>query len=163
MKLPIKMMIAILVISILLPFTLLKGKDGAPLLSFNDLKLPGLNILPGVSEISEAVQDSGGNDVIYKWTDNEGNFQFSNSPPPAGVEYTEMAYDPNLNVIQAVVVEPEIPEEVVEEESQIKVKNPGDIGNFYSPEKIEKLFEDANNIENLLNQRLTDQEALLGQ
>jgi len=30
-------------------------------------------------------------------------------------------------------------------------------------EKIEKLFEDANNIEKLLNQRLKNQEAIIGQ
>lgn len=163
MKLLIKFMIAILVIGILLPFTFLKGKDGAPLLSFNDWKLPKMVGLSDMPDSSAGIQDSEGNDVIFRWTDAEGNFQFSNTLPPAGIEYTEMAYDPNLNVIKAVEVVTEIPEEVVGNESQKKVTGAGDIGNPYSPEKIEKLFEDANNIENMLNQRLENQEALIGQ
>ncbi len=163
MKLLIKFLIAILVIGILLPFTFIKGKDGAPLLSLNDWKLSETDVLPDMPDLPEGIHDSEGNDIIFKWTDAEGNMQFSNTLPPAGIEYTEMAYDPNLNVIQAVEVEPEIPEEVVESKSQEKVTGVGDVGNPYSPEKIRKLFEDANKIENMLNQRLENQEALIGQ
>ncbi|MCP4275688.1 MAG: hypothetical protein GY779_04975, partial [Gammaproteobacteria bacterium] len=35
-----KLLLAVLIIGLLLPFTILKGKDGKPLMSFTDLKLP---------------------------------------------------------------------------------------------------------------------------
>jgi len=37
------------------------------------------------------------------------------------------------------------------------------LGNPYNPERIEKLFEDAKNVEKLLQQRLEEQEAALNQ
>ena len=164
MKLFIKLMITILVIGVLLPFTILKGKDGRPLLSFSDLKLPESDIpLADKLKSAEDVDNLGSGDVIYNWTDDEGNIQFSNSPPPTGVEYTVKDYDPNLNVIQAVEVTVDEPEEELNSESEKPITGTGDIGNPYSPEKIEKLFEDTKNIEKLLNQRIKNQEAILGQ
>ena len=164
MKLFIKLMITILVIGVLLPFTILKGKDGSPLLSFSDLKLPESDI-PLADKLKSAaeVDNLGSGDVIFNWTDNEGNIQFSNSLPPTGVEYTVKDYDPNLNVIQAVEVPVDEPEEELNSESEKHITGTGDIGNPYSPEKLEKLFEDTKNIEKLLNQRIRNQEAILGQ
>jgi len=162
MKLFVKMLIAVLVIGILLPFTLLKGNDGKPMISFTDLKLPDMFKLPEVIESS--IDDSlEGKDIIYKWTDAGGNLQFSNSPPPVGVTYTVLDYDPNLNVIQAVAVRADEPKAVLEIEPKKKNTSAEDIGSPYSVEKIEKLFEDANNIEKLLNQRLKNQAAIIGQ
>ena len=163
MKLVIKFLIAILVIGILLPFTILKGKDGNPLLNFADLQSPDLPKLPdSINSLGD--ESPGTSDTIYKWLDTEGNLQFSNNPPPEGVEYTSMDYDSNLNVIQAIEIKSD--ESTVVLESEIKSKASSgveDIGNPYSPEKIEKLFEDANNIEKLLNRRLNNQEAVIGQ
>ena len=162
MKLFVKLLITALVIAILLPFTILKGTDGNPLLSFRDLQSPGLPKVPeAINSLGGESRD--GNEVIYKWIDSEGNLQFSNSPPPEGIEYSVKDYDPNLNVIQAVEVELDEPVEVLESDHKKKVTNVEDIGNPYSADKIEKLFEDANNIEKLLNQRLNNQEALIGQ
>ena len=162
MNLFVKLLIAVLVIGILLPFTLLKGNDGKPLISFTDLKLPDMSIIPEdiQSSVDESLNDE---DIIYRWTDAGGNLQFSNSPPPVGVTYTVLDYDPNLNVIQAVEVRTDEPEAVLEMEPKKKTSSAEDIGSPYSVEKIEKLFEDANNIEKLLNQRLKNQEAIIGQ
>jgi len=44
MNLFIKLLIAILVISLLLPFTFLKDKHGNPLLSVRDLNFPSLTL-----------------------------------------------------------------------------------------------------------------------
>jgi len=162
MKLFIKLLISVLVISILLPFTILKGTDGKPLLSFADLKSPELPKVSG-SITGLGGKNSNRKDAIYKWVGENGDLQFSNSPPPAGIEYTVMNYDPNQNVIQAVEIESNEPVEVLEREPKKKVTSMKDVGNPYSPEKIEKLFEDANNIEKLLNQRLNNQEAIIGQ
>ena len=177
MNLFIKLLIAILVISLLVPFTFLKGKDGNPMLSVRDLNFPSVSLpeltMPeflssDMANISGGKRGSdddllGSKDVIYKWTDADGNLQFSNSQPPEGVVYTLKGYDPNLNVIQAVETQAAGSEEVSGSESKKKITSVKDIGSPYSVERIEKLFEDANNIEKLLNQRLNNQAAEIGQ
>lgn len=172
MNLFIKLLIAILVISLLLPFTLLKDKHGNPLLSVRDLNFPSLTLpelsMPdflssGMLKIPGEVRGSDGKDMIYQWTDADGNVQFSNSQPPEGVVYTLRGYDPNLNVIQAVEAQAAGSEEVSGSESKKKITSAKDIGSPYSVERIEKLFEDANNIEKLLNQRFNNQAAEIGQ
>jgi len=162
MKLLVKLLISVLVIGILLPFTILKGTDGKPLLSLTDLQSPDMPKLPEtIDSLGGESQD--GKEVIYKWTDGEGNLQFSNSPPPEGIEYTVKDYDPNLNVIEAVRAEPDEPVTISESQPKKEVTSLEQVGNPYSPEKIEKLFEDAKNIEKLLSQRLNNQEAIIGQ
>jgi len=172
-----KMLIAVLVIALLLPFTLLKGKDGSAMLNVRDLNflsfsLPELSMpdfilsdlpgLPGrISSSEEGLMTE--NDVIYKWTDANGNLQFSNHRPPEDIVYTLKGYDPNLNVIQAVETRATSSEAVPELESKKKVTSAKDIDSPYSLEKIEKLFEDANNIESLLNKRMENQAADIGQ
>lgn len=177
MNLFIKLLIAILVISLLLPFTLLKDKHGNPLLSVRDLNFPSLTLpelsMPdflssGMLKIPGEVRGSDdelldGKDTIYQWTDADGNVQFSNSQPPEGVVYTLKVYDPNLNVIQAVEAQATGSEEVSGNQSKKKITSAKDIGSPYSVERIEKLFEDANNIEKLLNQRFNNQAAEIGQ
>jgi hypothetical protein len=177
MKLFTKMLISVLVIALLLPFTLLKGKDGSAMLNVMDLNFPSVSMpelsmpdflsldLPGsAGRIGNSDDESlTGKDVIYKWTDANGNLQFSNNRPPEGVVYTLKGYDPNLNVIQAVETPATMLETVSEFESKKKITSAKDIGSPYSIEKIEKLFEDANNIENLLNQRMEHQAAEIGQ
>ena len=161
MKLFVKLLISVLVIGILLPFTILKGSDGKPLLSFSDLQSPDLLKLPG--GIIPGGESLDSMDVIYNWTDAEGILQYSNGAPPEGIEYTIMDYDPNLNVIQAVGVKADEPEVVLESDPIKEVTSVEDIGNPYSAENIKKLFEDANNVEELLIQRLNNQEAVSGQ
>ncbi len=177
MNLFIKLLIAILVISLLLPFTLLKDKHGNPMLSVRDFNFPSVTLpelsMPDFLSSGMAKKPGGvrgsdgelldGKDVIYKWTDADGNLQFSNSQPPEGVVYTLKGYDPNLNVIQAVETRTDGSEEVSGSESKKKVTSVKDIDSPYSVERIEKLFEDANNIENLLNQRFNNQAAEIGQ
>ena len=167
MKLFGKLFIAVLIIGILLPFTILKGSDGKPLMSVSDLKLPKLSTpdLPKLPDLggkndSASVND---NNVIYKWTDAEGRVQFSSSPPPEGIEFTAKGYDPNTNLIQAVKIPTEEVELKSEETGSGKdVTSLDDISDVYSPEKIEKLFNDAKNIEKLLNDRLKNQSAQIG-
>jgi hypothetical protein len=126
MKLFAKLMIAVLILAMLLPFTILKGPDGKTLLSFSDFSLPDFNLpdfnlpdmpkMPSVDMPGASDGDLAGKDLFYKWYDADGNVQFT---------------------------------------------KPEDIGNPYSQESIKKLFEDAKNIEKLLNQRAMDQESAL--
>jgi len=160
MKFFVKLMMAAVVLAVLLPFTVLKGKDGRPLMSFNDLKAPDITIpeVPDSLNLPEGTRIGKREDIIYQWRDAKGELHFTSAPPTEGIEYTAKGYDPDANLIQSI--------EVKHEEDESKVvesvaKKPTSIGNPYSPEKIQKLFDDAENVQQLLNDRMKQQEAIL--
>ena len=164
MKLFVKLMITALVLAVALPFTVLKGKDGGPLMSIGDLKAPDLKMpsIPGAEQLpSMGSSDAKREDIIYQWRDEKGELHFTNTPPPAGIEYTAKGYDPNANLIQSIEVKHEVSEPAVTAESQIEV--PEKIGNPYSPAKIEKLFNDAQKVQKMLDERMKQQEAIFSQ
>ena len=173
MKLFTKIMIAVLFIALLLPFTILKNDSGDTLVSFSDLSFPDLMMpnfsMPDLPKLSGNTVQAGsdedldGKDVFYKWYDAEGNIQFTTEPPPEGVEFTLKGFDPDANVIQSVKLPPEGNETEKTNSTSKKADDPGDIGNPYSPDTIKKLFEDTRNIEKLLQQRLQDQESMVNQ
>ena len=168
MKLFAKLMIAVLVIALLLPFTLLKDESGNTLMSFSGFKLPDFSLpelpkLPSAKDLAPSVDGMGGKDIFYKWYDADGNVQFTTEPPADGIEYTIKGYDPDTNVIQAVEIPDEEPE-VKEPDPEIqKSEKSDDNSSPYSQESIKKLFEDAKNIEKMLNERYQQQEALINQ
>ena len=162
MKLFGKLLLTALVIALLLPFTILKDDNGSTLMSFSDIKIPDFSMsdLPNAGSVKPS---AGGQVVFYKWYDADGNVQFTTEPPDDGIEYTSKGYDPNTNVIQAVKLPGEAPEVEVKAVSKKKAKGATGTSNPYSKESIEKLFENANNIEQHLNQRIQNQESAINQ
>ncbi len=75
---------------------------------FSDLfgtNVPVIDDLKGLINISGPIRDS---NQIYKWIDIDGNLHLSSSPQAENIKYTVKGYDPNQNLIQAVSVEPEV-------------------------------------------------------
>ncbi len=163
MKLFVKLLITALVLAVLLPFTLLKGGDGKPLMTLDKLKLPSMSMpkVPDNIKIPDLPAGDREKDIIYKWRDARGDLHFTSSPPADGIKFTTKGYDPNTNLIQSVEVKEEEPVEI--EVEQPKDAKPTDNGNPYSPEKIGKLIDDAQNVQKLLNERMKQQDALMGQ
>ena len=164
MKLFGKLLVAALVIAGLGPFTFIKGPDGRPLMSFNELMMPDLNVpdMTGTVDLPNLDNSAGGKDIVYQWTDAEGVGQFSSEPPPPGVEFSVKGYDPNTNLIQSVKPEPE-PVAVANPVVQPAKPSPEvDIGNPYSPDNVRKLIDDAKQVQEIINQRHQQQEALIG-
>ena len=171
MKLFAKLVIAVLFLAMLLPFTVLKDDDGDTLMSFSDLSLSSISIpkfsLPkfsGSKKITPSSDDDlSGKDIFYKWYDSEGNIQFTTEPPADGIEYTLKGFDPNANVIQSVKIPPK--KSTVDESTatQVKPRSPEDGVNPYSGDHVKKMIEDTKNIEKLLSQRYKDQESALNQ
>jgi hypothetical protein len=169
MKLFVKLMLALLVLALLLPFTILKDDQGKTLMSFSSLKLPDFSLsvpsMPSAKNLVPAASESHRMDVFYKWYDASGNLQFSTAPPPAGIEYTVKQFDPDTNVIEAVslpVAEPPIESSANAPSAGLgRADMPGDLGNPYDKENIKKLFEDAENVEKLLQQRLNNQNSAI--
>ena len=165
MKLFAKLLLTALVLALLLPFTILKDDKGSTLMSFSDFKLPDFSMpdLPDAGSINPSIDGLGGKDIFYKWYDADGNVQFTTEPPPDGIEYTIKGYDPNTNVIQAVKLPEEKHEAEAKSSSQNKTGSAAEVGTPYSQESIKKLFEDAKNIEQQLNQRTQNQESAINQ
>lgn len=165
MKLFAKIMLAVFVLALLLPFSILKDESGRPLMSLSKFKLPDISMpdvslpdMPSLPANDAPVvaddSDLSGKDVFYKWQDADGRPHFTTEPPPEGVEYTLKGYDPDTNVIRSVEPIPDPAAEEPEASAQQGDRDPGEIGNPYSKESIEKLFDDAKNIEKILNERL---------
>jgi len=155
MKLFVKLMLALLVLAFLLPFTLLKDDEGNTLMSFSDFSMSNFK-LPELSrgkELIPAKSGSGDMDTFYKWYDPKGNVQFTSEPPPDGVAYTVKQFDPDTNVIQAVHAPVETSAEPAPAMAAAGENSPALNLNPYDSKGIEKLFEDTRNIEKLLNQR----------
>lgn len=169
MKLFAKLLLTALVLALLLPFTILKNDQGKPIMNFSSFSLPDMPSFGGSAKITPSVGTLGGKDIFYKWYDAEGNVQFTTQPPADGIEYTVKGYDPNTNVIRSVKLpEPEIetkqPSASTRESSGTQPNpqlNPQ--LNPYDAESIKKLFEDTQNIEKLMQQRLENQNSNLNQ
>jgi hypothetical protein len=164
MKLFVKLMLAILVVAFLLPFTLLKDDEGKTLMSFSDFSLPDFKMpsikMPDMLRSDKLLPTNGGGsreDVFYRWNDAKGNVQFTTEPPPDGVEYTVKGYNPDTNLIQAVEIPVEEP--VVEspppgsEPASENKSSAQDPDSPYSKDNIQKLFDDTRNLEQMFNQR----------
>ena len=163
MKLLAKLLLATLVIAMLLPFTVLKDESGNTLMSFSDFKLPDFSLdMPDTDAITPSLGGSG-KVIFYKWYDADGNVQFTTEPPPEGIEYTTKGYDPNTNVIQSLKPPKQEAASEAQPSSQKKTNSPAETATPYSKEGIKKLFEDAKNIENILNQRIQNQESAINQ
>lgn len=168
MRLFVKLIFAALVLAVLLPFTVLKDKTGKPLMSFSDLKMPDVSLpeLPTNLEFDGDKEDGQTSDktLIYEWRDKDGNLNFTSEPPPPGIQYTAKGYDPRLNLIQSVETKSETETAKVDSQQQSAAnQNPLDNGNPYSPAKIEKLFDDAEKVQDLINQRTKQQESIFNQ
>ena len=165
MKLFAKLMLAALVIAMLLPFTILKDDSGNTLMSFSDFTLPSISDqLSGVKKITPAGDLLQGEDRVYQWRDNDGNLHFSTEPPAQGIDYEVIHFDPAANVIQSVKLpSEEQAAESSENRDETASADPADIGNPYTGESIQKLFEDARNLEKLFGQRFKDQESAINQ
>ena len=184
MKLFVKLMLAVLVVAFLLPFTLLKDDEGKTLLSFSDFsfsnsslsdfsladfKMPSFKMpdMPGSDQLLPSDAGASRVDVFYRWNDAKGNVHFTTEPPPDGIEYTVKGYNPDANVIRAVelpaeepVAEP--PASAAEPASQDMSSTQG-LDNPYTKGQIQKLFDDTRNIEKLLKHRFEDQNSAVNQ
>lgn len=89
---------------------------------------------------------------VYKWRDENGVMQFSNTPPPTVSNAEQVILDPNSNLMQAVKVP------VKEEEKEVvEAEAPSP----YSVKGMKKVVDDAKGIEEMLQQRHEEQQKMI--
>lgn len=95
---------------------------------------------------------------IYKWQDEYGQWHYGNQPPENITNAESLTINQNQNIMDAVK-EPESAavqtETVTTEPKKVTTPNP------YSPEQVKKAIEDAQNVQNLINERFESQKKML--
>lgn len=96
-----------------------------------------------------------GKQRVYKWRDRDGQWHYTQTrPPPDAVAEQSMDLDPNQNVIAGLKPKPAIVENAADLTRQ-EEKGPSDMlgDSPYSPDNIKKMFEDAQALQQKLNDR----------
>ncbi len=120
----------------------LKRPDGQPWLSVSDF-VPETTSIPTLLEAT-----SKGEIQVYRWQDKNGHWHLSDQPP-AGEPFDTVNVDPNTNLIQGVSSEPDAQDEDPQKSVSAPIPSPLTI----SPGKVQKLIEDAKNVQELANER----------
>jgi len=94
---------------------------------------------------------------VYKWRDENGVMQFTNTPPPEAREAELVELRPDTNIVKAIEV-PE--EEPARERSGPSVTT---LGNPYTPGGMKDLLETTSSLSEDLNQKHMEQQKLMDQ
>ena len=89
---------------------------------------------------------------VYRWRDEHGVMQFSNTPPLEGGS-EKIDLNPNENIIQAV----KVPVEEVAEKDVVK----SEAANPYSVKGMKKVMDDARGVEDLLRKSHEDRQKMM--
>lgn len=138
MKIKIGLMLAVLVAAVIAPY-FIKGSDGQPLMSFDS---PAPDILS-----SEETRQQ-----FVKWQDASGVWHFGETAPD-GVQSETVHVDTAANIIRSVKIEK--PTAKTSSAKSTEITQPSlPMPMTISPDKVGKLIEDAQNVENLMNDRI---------
>jgi uncharacterized protein DUF4124 len=136
---------------------LMTGKT--PDIPINKPILPDINLSKVTGSISnkfksikkkEPVKDAS----LYKWRDTKGVIHYASEKPSEKINYEEIIFNNSTNLVPAVSDS----ETVHENPSQQPSPSTNLPTNIYSPEGIKHLFDQANDIQNLMNDQFTQQE-----
>lgn len=89
---------------------------------------------------------------VYKWQDANGEWHFSNEPPPAGIKGSVESYRNDVNISQAPPVVEVAPEPTEQPDSDIPDSNIPLLP-ITDPERVKQLIDDAKNVQELVNNR----------
>ncbi len=156
-RLFIKLLLLVLLLAVVIPFAL-PLRDGKPLLSLSAIKWPTLPEvkLPKV-ELPQSLDLSGdgatGPVTVYRWRDSDGAWQYSSTPPAAGIAYESRTVDTATNVVPPLApAAPAAPAAAAEEKKEDKAAAPV-APSPYSPDGVKKLFEDARGVRDMSHER----------
>lgn len=115
-----------------------------------------IDLSPELPQVPDSVSDAlpAEKEIVYKWRDAEGVLQYSNRPPPEGVDARVVEINPDTNMIGAVRVS-EQPDEDQQSKSSAPPARQRDAESprLYSPKGVKKLFDDARDAKKQLEAR----------
>ncbi|MFT6101588.1 MAG: hypothetical protein ACJATV_000018 [Granulosicoccus sp.] len=168
MSLFIKALFVILILGFAGLFVFKKA-DGTPILSIYELRPKVTSVISNVRQIVGKIknlkpsapetidnnewgvpQEKKAKSDIYRWKDGNGQWQFSDTPPKnQSAESINVSGDLNKDLVNTYVP----PEEPKEVSTTNETSSPGISPMTISPKKLSKLIEDANNIQQLSDER----------
>lgn len=139
---------------------------GKPLMHWTPPKNLSTPPIPDLSKVKDALNTldtsapdgaaskTGGLELkkkIYKYRDATGKLVFSDTKPPEGVPFTTVATHTPNNVVPTP--KPPVVAENKGGKTNSPVKPSGEVDISYSPERVGKMVQDAQNMEQMLNDR----------
>jgi len=109
-----------------------------------------------VADIASEVVDDGGSQ-IYKWKDAAGVWQFTNELP-AGMTDVETVQIKSNTSVQAF--KPEVEPEQEEAPAKTKQDESLELDLLPTPGRVKKLIEDAQNVQNILDERVKQMDSM---
>lgn len=133
-------------------------KTGQSPLANIDWSMPKIKV-PDVSLPDVKMPDFGGDTegeiaTVYKWVDDDGVINYSQTKPPGVNQFDTMEVDPNTNLVQGEPLpepEPELEKEPKEEKPPVAALP--DMNLLPTPDRVQKLMQDAQNIQTQMNDR----------
>lgn len=121
-------------------------------LDFSSMQINGASTESSPIEIGRDGQETENSGEVYRWKDADGNWQFSDKAPE-GINYQTEQLSSDINQIQSINRQAKRPE--ITPAATSATDSPYIDGGLPipSPEKIQKLMQDAKNVEQLLKQR----------
>ncbi|UCB55872.1 MAG: DUF4124 domain-containing protein [Thiotrichales bacterium] len=94
---------------------------------------------------------------VYKWRDEHGVMQFTNTPPLDNRQVEIVELTPNMNIVKAI--------EVPEEEPEVSPSRPKvmTVGNPYTPEGMKDLLDTTSSLAEGMGQQQMEQQQLMNQ
>ncbi|MBT8130009.1 MAG: DUF4124 domain-containing protein [Gammaproteobacteria bacterium] len=135
-----------------------------PMLLFSDNDLLarfGLNIFGGPGEpkvpknLTNVTTDQ--KVQVYKWRDEHGVMQFTNTPPPETSQAELVELTPNTNIVKAIEVPEDEPEQAGGGPRVMSVGNP------YTPGGMKELVDTTSSLAESMNQKQLEQQKLMEQ
>lgn len=165
MKIFVRLMMLVLVLGLAGPF-FLKGPNGQPWMKPADV-MPDTRPVEGYIHklramvsgwFSEEPLEPIGQTKVYRWKSPEGNWQLSDTPPD-GVTAEVIFVDPDTNLIQGLRAQKE---SVSANKTEAENTAPAiPLPMTISPNQVKKLVGDAKAVQETLNQRTQDMDAIL--
>jgi hypothetical protein len=94
---------------------------------------------------------------VYKWRDQYGVMQFTNTPPPQTQQAELVVLTPDTNIVKAVEVPEEEPEQKRSGPAVMKTGNP------YTPGGMKDLLDTTSSLATDMNQKQLEQQQLMEQ
>ena len=147
MKRPIFIMCVLVAIAFAGPM-LMKKPDGTPFIT-SPFEWFSTNLQGTKSHDSRSMT----NQSFYKWQDEEGTWHYSDQPQ-AGKNIETVTVNTNANLIQGLRIEKKKEQVIVEKKPEVKAESSAIGLPMTVPlEKVSKMLEDANNMQQLMDNR----------